>query len=70
MGTYIELGPVTTWYEELGEGEPLVLLHGRLVDARFFSRTLPPLAEHFHVYLPERRWEFSGGVDWGAPSVK
>jgi pimeloyl-ACP methyl ester carboxylesterase len=55
MGTYVELGPVTTWYEELGEGEPLVLLHGRLVDARFFSRTLPPLAEHFHVYLPERR---------------
>jgi ABC-type polysaccharide/polyol phosphate transport system ATPase subunit len=22
------------------------------------------------VYLPERRWEFSGGIDWRAPSVK
>ena len=55
MATYVQLGVVKTWYDEHGEGEPLVLLHGGLVDARFFEPNLPALAEHFHVYTPERR---------------
>ena len=55
MGEYVQLGAVKTWYDEHGEGEPLVLLHGGLVDARFFDANLPALAEHFHVYTPERR---------------
>jgi pimeloyl-ACP methyl ester carboxylesterase len=55
MGTYVQLGAARTWYDEHGEGEPLVLLHGGLVDARFFEPNLPALAGHFHVYTPERR---------------
>jgi pimeloyl-ACP methyl ester carboxylesterase len=55
MATYEQLGAVKTWYDEHGEGRPLVLLHGGLVDARFFAPNLPALAEHFHVYTPERR---------------
>ncbi|MFD0271227.1 alpha/beta fold hydrolase [Streptomyces sp. NPDC127106] len=55
MGTYVQLGEVKTWYDEHGAGEPLVLLHGGLVDARFFEPNLGPLAEHFRVYTPERR---------------
>jgi pimeloyl-ACP methyl ester carboxylesterase len=55
MGAYAQLGAVRTWYDEHGEGEPLALLHGGLVDARFFEPNLPALAEHFHVYTPERR---------------
>ncbi|WP_019883836.1 alpha/beta fold hydrolase [Streptomyces purpureus] len=55
MGTYVQLGKVKTWYEEHGAGEPLVLMHGGLVDARFFAPNLGPLAEHFRVYTPERR---------------
>jgi pimeloyl-ACP methyl ester carboxylesterase len=55
MATYEQLGAVKTWYDEHGEGEPLVLMHGGLVDARFFEPNLPALAEHFHVYTPERR---------------
>jgi pimeloyl-ACP methyl ester carboxylesterase len=55
MASYVQTGPVTTWYEEHGDGEPLVLLHGGLVDARFFEPNLKPLAERFHVYTPERR---------------
>ena len=38
-----------------GAGEPLVLMHGGLVDARWFEPNLGPLAEKFHVYTPERR---------------
>ena len=32
-----------------------MLLHGGLVDARWFEPNLAPLAERFHVYTPERR---------------
>jgi pimeloyl-ACP methyl ester carboxylesterase len=55
MAEYVQLGAVKTWYDECGEGEPLVLMHGGLVDARFFEPNLAPLAEKFHVYTPERR---------------
>ena len=28
MGDYVDLAGVHTWYEAVGDGEPLVLLHG------------------------------------------
>ena len=40
MGTYVQLGEVKTWYDEHGSGDPLVLMHGGLVDARFFAPNL------------------------------
>lgn len=57
MMAYVELGDVRTWYEEQGEGEPLVLLHpgGGGVDARALAPTLPALTAHFHSFAPERR---------------
>src|SRR5262245_29472943 len=55
MGSYVQTGDVKTWYAEQGQGDPLVLLHGGLVDARFFEPNLGALAEHFHVFAPERR---------------
>ena len=55
MAKYVQLGPVKTWYDEHGQGEPLVLMHGGLVDARFFEPNLGALTERFHVYTPERR---------------
>jgi hypothetical protein len=50
MATYVQLGAVRTWYDEHGEGDPLVLLHGgqvrravlRAEPARA-GRALPPL---------------------------
>jgi pimeloyl-ACP methyl ester carboxylesterase len=55
MGTYVQTGDVRTWYADYGQGDPLVLMHGGLVDARFFEPNLAALAEHFHVFTPERR---------------
>jgi pimeloyl-ACP methyl ester carboxylesterase len=54
-GKYAELDAAKIWYDEHGSGPPLVLLHGGLVDSRWFDQNLPPLAEHFHVYTPENR---------------
>jgi pimeloyl-ACP methyl ester carboxylesterase len=55
MADYVDLGGVRTWYDERGEGEPLLLLHGGSVDARFFDKNVDALADRFHVFLPERR---------------
>src|SRR4051794_33841689 len=55
MATYVQLGDVKTWYDEQGAGKPLVLMHGGLVDARFFAPNIDALAGRFHVYTPERR---------------
>jgi pimeloyl-ACP methyl ester carboxylesterase len=52
---YVDLPGVRTWYDELGSGDPLVLLHGGLADARFFEHNVGPLAERFHVFAPDQR---------------
>jgi pimeloyl-ACP methyl ester carboxylesterase len=55
MAGYVDLPSVRTWYDERGEGEPLVLLHGGVVDSRFFAGNIDALADHFHVFTPDRR---------------
>lgn len=57
MADYAVLDGVDTWYEQYGDGEPLVLLHpgGAGVDARAFGPNIDPLAARFRVYTPERR---------------
>lgn len=57
MADYVLLDGVRTWYEEHGDGDPLVLLHpgGAGVDARALGPTAGPLAARLRVYTPERR---------------
>jgi pimeloyl-ACP methyl ester carboxylesterase len=55
MARYVELRYVRTWYDEYGEGEPLVLLHPGGADARAWGPNLEALAARFHVFTPERR---------------
>ena len=57
MSEYVSLAGIRTWYDEHGDGDPLVLLHpgGGGVDARALGPTIGPLAARFHVYTPERR---------------
>lgn len=54
-GDYIDTGRVHTYYEVNGSGDPLILLHGGMCTAETFDGQTPALAEHFRVYLPERR---------------
>ena len=54
-GEYIETGRVHTYYEVNGSGDPLILLHGGMCTAETFDGQTPALAEHYRVYVPERR---------------
>ena len=47
MAQYVQLGDVHTWYDEHGDGEPLMLMHGGLVDSRFMEPNLGPLSERW-----------------------
>jgi pimeloyl-ACP methyl ester carboxylesterase len=46
---------VRTYYEVVGDGEPLVLLHGGLFPIETIGGLSACLAERYRVYLPERR---------------
>ncbi len=55
MQRYVSVNGLRTWYDERGAGDPVVLLHGALVDSRCFTGNLDALAASFRLYLPERR---------------
>jgi len=52
---YVDAGGLKTYYEAEGAGEPLVLLHGGFCTIETYGGLTPLLAEHYRVYLPERR---------------
>jgi pimeloyl-ACP methyl ester carboxylesterase len=55
MAEYVTVNGVRTWYDDRGDGEPLVLLHGGLTDSRDFAGNLDALADRYRLLLPERR---------------
>ncbi|MEV0967058.1 alpha/beta fold hydrolase [Microtetraspora glauca] len=55
MADYVDVNGVSMWYDDRGEGDFVVLLHGGLTDSRDFSGNLDALAGRFRLLLPERR---------------
>jgi len=55
MGDYVDIDGVHTWFETVGNGEPLVLLHGGLETNAAWAGQLPSLGKNFRVLAPERR---------------
>jgi pimeloyl-ACP methyl ester carboxylesterase len=55
MPAYAEVNGTRTWYDQRGDGAPLVLLHGGFNDSRDFHGNLEALADRFRLFLPERR---------------
>lgn len=55
MGRFVDAGGVRTWYEEHGEGPPLVMLHGDVLNAEVFEPQLSTLRSKYRLILPERR---------------
>ena len=52
---YVDANGVHTYYAEHGSGEPLLLLHGGLVDGDSFAQQTPAFAEKYRVIVPDRR---------------
>lgn len=48
-------GYISLHYEEAGEGEPLVLLHGNGEDSSYFKEVMDILSDEFHVLAPDTR---------------
>jgi len=55
---FIDVNGIRTRYYEMGEGEPLVLVHGEgwsgHSSANAWSKNIPGLAKKFHVYAPDK----------------
>jgi len=43
------------FYEEAGQGQPLVMIHGWTFSGRFFRNVVPALSEHARVITPDLR---------------
>ena len=54
MGGYVEVRGLRSWYDEAGDGEPLVLLHGGMCTNETWQAQFGQFAERFHVLAPER----------------
>lgn len=57
LGKLVDLNGRCTHYVERGEGPPVILVHGYLLDSRTWLRNLDALAEHFRV-LAVDLWGF------------
>ncbi len=55
---YVDVNGIRTRYYEMGQGEPMVLVHGEgwsgHSSANFWSKNIPGLAKRFHVYALDR----------------
>jgi pimeloyl-ACP methyl ester carboxylesterase len=55
VADYVDAGGLRTYYEVLGEGDPLVMLHGGFASVNTFAGFTPLVAQGYRVYSPERR---------------
>jgi pimeloyl-ACP methyl ester carboxylesterase len=53
--SHVDADGVHSYYEEHGSGDPLLLLHGGLIDGDSFAQQTPAFAEHYRVIVPDRR---------------
>lgn len=49
--TYFTYQSKQIYFEEIGSGPPLMILHGNTASAKMFDLLLPLYTEHFHVIL-------------------
>jgi pimeloyl-ACP methyl ester carboxylesterase len=52
-GQYAEVNGLNLYYETMGTGRPLILLHGGLGSGEMFGPVRPALAEHRHLIIPD-----------------
>jgi pimeloyl-ACP methyl ester carboxylesterase len=54
VGAVLEVDGVSTYYEVVGAGEPVVLLHGGMCTAETWDAQTAALSARYRVFVPER----------------
>lgn len=55
QGKYVEANGLNIYYEEHGEGHPLILLHGGTATVTSWDERMPMLSKHFRVLALDTR---------------
>src|SRR5579884_1323146 len=53
---HVEVNGARLWFEEAGDGPPVVLVHGGLGDSRLWDRQFAPFAEEFRTIRYDHRF--------------
>jgi len=54
-GKYANVNGINIYFEEYGEGQPLLLLHGNSSSISLFEKQIPEFAKQFHVIAVDTR---------------
>ena len=55
QGRYVQVNGLNMYYEEFGDGRPLILLHGGTDTSNMWQSFLPTFVPHFRVITPDSR---------------
>lgn len=62
-GKYADVNGIRIYYEEYGEGEPLLLLHGNSSSINLFEKQIPEFSKQFRVIAVDTRGQGRSGED-------
>ncbi len=54
-GHYLQINGLQMYYEVIGAGTPLLLIHGGIATSRMWAPLIPSFAAHFQVIAPDSR---------------
>lgn len=58
----VKVNNIELYYQKLGQGHPLILIHGHHQDGAIFDKLIAPLSLYYTVYVPDMRGHgLSGG---------
>lgn len=66
----IQVNGITMTYQDQGEGEVIVLLHGFCGSSYYWEKVQPILAQHYRVICPDLRGHGSTGAPVGAYTIE
>jgi pimeloyl-ACP methyl ester carboxylesterase len=52
---YAPINGIKIWYAMFGQGEPVILLHGGLVNSNYWGNQVPVLAKYYQVIVMDSR---------------
>jgi len=60
---YASVNHIKIWYAEYGQGTPVILLHGGLVNSNYWGKLIPVLKKHYYVIVMDSRGHGRSSLD-------